>query len=131
MAEELRYMATGRRKTSVARVMLVPGEGKITVNKRNLAEYFPLDTLIKKIKYPLSLTNTESSYDVIVKVLGGGVSSQAGAVALGIARALVQADESHRSVLKKEGLLTRDPRMVERKKYGLKKARKRPQFSKR
>jgi small subunit ribosomal protein S9 len=124
-------MATGRRKTSVARVMLVPGEGKITVNKRNLAEYFPLDTLIKKIKYPLSLTNTESSYDVIVKVLGGGVSSQAGAVALGIARALVQADESHRSVLKKEGLLTRDPRMVERKKYGLKKARKRPQFSKR
>lgn len=124
-------MATGRRKTSVARVMLVPGEGKITVNKRNLAEYFPLDTLIKKIKYPLSLTNTESSYDGIVKVLGGGVSSQAGAVALGIARALVQADESHRSVLKKEGLLTRDPRMVERKKYGLKKARKRPQFSKR
>ncbi|GFP29270.1 MAG: 30S ribosomal protein S9 [Actinobacteria bacterium] len=131
MAEELRYMATGRRKTSVARVMLVSGEGKITVNKRNLADYFPQDTLIKKIKDPLSLTNTESSYDVIVKVSGGGVSSQAGAVALGIARALLQADESHRSTLKKEGLLTRDPRMVERKKYGLKKARKRPQFSKR
>ncbi|GFP39224.1 small subunit ribosomal protein S9 [Candidatus Hakubella thermalkaliphila] len=115
----------------MARVMLVSGEGKITVNKRNLADYFPQDTLIKKIKDPLSLTNTESSYDVIVKVSGGGVSSQAGAVALGIARALLQADESHRSTLKKEGLLTRDPRMVERKKYGLKKARKRPQFSKR
>ncbi len=124
-------MATGRRKTSVARVMLVPGEGKITVNRRDLADYFPQDTLIKKIKYPLSLTNTESSYDVIVRVSGGGVSSQAGAVALGIARALLQADESHHSALKKEGLLTRDPRMVERKKYGLKKARKRPQFSKR
>lgn len=124
-------MATGRRKTSVARVMLVPGEGKITVNRRDLADYFPQDTLIKKIKYPLSLTNTESSYDVIVRVSGGGVSSQAGALALGIARALLQADESHRSALKKEGLLTRDPRMVERKKYGLKKARKRPQFSKR
>jgi small subunit ribosomal protein S9 len=124
-------MATGRRKTSVARVMLVPGEGKITVNRRDLADYFPQDTLIKKIKYPLSLTNTESSYDVIVRVSGGGISSQAGAVALGTARALLQADESHRSALKKEGLLTRDPRMVERKKYGLKKARKRPQYSKR
>jgi small subunit ribosomal protein S9 len=124
-------MATGRRKTSVARVMLIPGEGKITVNRRDLADYFPQDTLIKKIKYPLSLTNTESSYDVIVRVSGGGVSSQAGAVTLGIARALLQAGEFYRPTLKKEGLLTRDSRMVERKKYGLKKARKRPQFSKR
>ncbi|MFO7152570.1 MAG: 30S ribosomal protein S9 [Bacillota bacterium] len=124
-------LTTGRRKTSVAKVWLTPGTGKILVNKRSFEEYFPLETLRNDILKPLVLTNTLGKFDVIASVKGGGISGQAGAMRLGIARALVEVDEAYRPVLKKEGLLTRDPRMVERKKYGLKKARRAPQFSKR
>ncbi|ABP66945.2 ribosomal protein S9 [Caldicellulosiruptor saccharolyticus DSM 8903] len=128
---QIRYYATGRRKTSVAKVWLSPGNGKIIVNDKNMEEYFPLETLRIIVKQPLTLTETLNKYDVIAKVKGGGLSGQAGALRHGIARALVLADPTLRPVLKKAGFLTRDPRMVERKKYGLKKARRAPQFSKR
>ncbi len=124
-------MGTGGRKKSVARVFLVPGSGNVTINKRSMDEYFGLDTLKYIVNRPLVLTDTLSRYDVKVNVRGGGFTGQAGAIRHGIARALVKSDESLRSVLKKEGFLTRDSRMKERKKYGLKKARRAPQFSKR
>ena len=125
------YYGTGRRKKSVARVRLVPGEGKITINDRSLDEYFGLETLKVIVKQPLTLTDTLTKFDVICKVIGGGFTGQAGAIRHGISRALLKADEELRPALKKAGFLTRDPRMKERKKYGLKKARRAPQFSKR
>ena len=125
------YYGTGRRKTSVARVRLVPGQGNITVNKKELNEYFGRKTLELVIKQPLVLTGVTEQYDVIADVKGGGPSGQAGAIRHGISRALLHADAEYRPVLKKAGFLTRDPRMKERKKYGLKKARKASQFSKR
>ncbi|SDF40059.1 30S ribosomal protein S9 [Sporomusa acidovorans] len=125
------YYGTGRRKTSVARVRLVPGEGKIIVNSRPLDEYFGLKTLELIVTQPLNITDTVGKYDVLAKVEGGGVSGQAGAVRHGIARALLKVDGEFRLPLKKAGLLTRDPREKERRKYGLKKARKASQFSKR
>ena len=125
------YYGTGRRKSSVARVRLVPGTGKITVNKRELNEYFGRQTLELIVKQPLNLTNTVEQYDVIATVAGGGPSGQAGAIRHGISRALLDVDGELRLSLKKAGFLTRDPRMKERKKYGLKKARKASQFSKR
>jgi small subunit ribosomal protein S9 len=121
----------GRRKTSVARIFLGKGKGKITVNKKDYTEYFPTSTLQYKIQQPFSLTETEGNYDLKVTVVGGGTNGQAEAVRLAISRALCQINEEHRLVLKPEGLLTRDPRMVERKKFGQKKARKKFQFSKR
>ena len=124
-------LGTGRRKHSVARVRLVAGEGNITVNGRALEEYFNYETLIRDVKQPLVLTETENKFDVIVKVEGGGFTGQAGAIRHGISRALLKADEDLRPALKKEGFLTRDARMKERKKYGLKAARRAPQFSKR
>lgn len=129
--QKVQYLGTGRRKTSVARVRLVPGEGKITINKRDIDNYFGLETLKVIVRQPLTITGTADKYDVLVNVHGGGFTGQAGAIRHGIARALVQADAEFRPVLKKAGFLTRDPRMVERKKYGLKKARRAPQFSKR
>lgn len=129
--QKVQYLGTGRRKTSVARVRLVPGEGKITINKRDIDNYFGLETLKVIVRQPLTITGTVDKYDVLVNVHGGGFTGQAGAIRHGIARALVQADAEFRPVLKKAGFLTRDPRMVERKKYGLKKARRAPQFSKR
>ena len=120
-----------RRKTSVARIFLGKGKGKITVNKKDYTEYFPTSTLQYKIQQPFSLTETEGNYDLKVTVVGGGTNGQAEAVRLAISRALCQINEEHRLVLKPEGLLTRDPRMVERKKFGQKKARKKFQFSKR
>jgi small subunit ribosomal protein S9 len=125
------YRGTGRRKEAVARVRLVPGNGRIVVNERPVEDYFPLPTLQALVRVPLQLTETEDRYDVLVRVHGGGVSGQAGAVRHGIARALLEVDAELRGVLKKAGLLTRDPRAKERRKYGLKKARKAPQFSKR
>jgi small subunit ribosomal protein S9 len=125
------YYGTGRRKTSIARVRLVPGEGNILVNERQLDAYFGLKTLELIVKQPLTVTDTLGKYDVIAKVEGGGVSGQAGAVRHGIARALLKVDLEFRPALKKAGLLTRDPREKERRKYGLKKARKASQFSKR
>lgn len=127
----VQYYGTGRRKTSIARVRLVPGEGKIVINNRPLAEYFGKKTLEMIAKQPLALTRTEGRFNVIAKVEGGGITGQAGAVRLGIARALLKADAEMRPVLKRAGFLTRDPRMKERKKYGLKGARRAPQFSKR
>ncbi|MFN3270729.1 MAG: 30S ribosomal protein S9 [Candidatus Kapaibacteriota bacterium] len=124
-------IATGRRKTSVAQVRLYPGTGKITVNDRPFEEYFPVEFHRIQIIKPLEVTNTLGKFDVVVKTNGGGISGQAGAVQLGIARALVEYEESFKPTLKEFGLLTRDSRMVERKKYGQKKARKRFQFSKR
>lgn len=121
----------GRRKTAVARVYLTPGSGKITVNKKDLEVYFPTATLQYKVRQPLSLTNTVENFDVKVNVYGGGVTGQAEAVRMAIARAMCEVDAENRLILKPEGLLTRDPRMVERKKFGQKKARKRFQFSKR
>jgi len=121
----------GRRKTAVARVYLTPGEGKITVNKKDVAVYFPTATLQYKVRQPLSLTNSVESFDVKVNVYGGGITGQAEAVRMAIARAMCEVDAENRLILKPEGLLTRDPRMVERKKFGQKKARKRFQFSKR
>lgn len=123
--------AIGRRKTSVARVFMKHGSGKITVNNRPFEQYFPLETHRNAITKPLALTDSLGKYDVKVNVEGGGPSGQAGAVILGVARALVEASEENRASLRQHGLLTRDPRMVERKKYGQKKARKRFQFSKR
>ena len=125
------YYGTGRRKSSVARVRLVPGTGKITVNKRELNEYFGRQTLELIVKQPLLLTNTLEQYDVVATVAGGGPSGQAGAIRHGVSRALLEVDGELRQGLKKAGFLTRDPRMKERKKYGLKKARKASQFSKR
>ncbi len=126
-----KFYGTGRRKSSVARVYLVPGSGKITINKRDIDEYFGLETLKVVVRQPLVLTGTDGKYDVMVNVKGGGYTGQAGAIRHGIARALLEADADHRPSLKAEGYLTRDPRMKERKKYGLKKARRAPQFSKR
>jgi len=128
---KLAYIGTGRRKTSVARVRLVPGEGKFNINGKNLNEYFSREVCIENIKKPLILTQTELQFDVMVNVNGGGISGQSGAIAHGISRALLQANDEYKPILKKAGLLTRDPRMKERKKYGLKKARKAPQYSKR
>ena len=128
---EQKYIGTGRRKTSVARVYLVSGTGKFTINKRDIEEYFDFDTLRTIAKSPLIHTENEGKFDVYVNVHGGGTTGQAGAIRHGIARALLQYDEDMRSSLKREGYLTRDSRKVERKKYGLKKARKSPQFSKR
>ncbi|PWM78323.1 MAG: 30S ribosomal protein S9 [Phascolarctobacterium sp.] len=125
------YNATGRRKSSVARVRLVPGEGKIIINQRELDDYFGLKTLELIVNQPLELTETKGKYDVLVNVIGGGFSGQAGAIRHGIARALLKVDEEFRPALKKAGYLTRDPREKERRKYGLKKARKASQFSKR
>ena len=125
------YYGTGRRKTSVARVRLVPGEGNVVVNGRNLPEYFGRKTLELIVKQPLNLTETLGKYDVLIKVAGGGPSGQAGAVRHGISRALLLVDAEYRPSLKKAGFLTRDPREKERRKYGLKKARKASQFSKR
>ena len=126
-----RYYGTGRRKSSVARVYLVPGNGKITINKRDIDEYFGLETLKLIVRQPLEATDTVAKFDVLVNVKGGGFTGQAGAIRHGIARALVLADETTKAALKKAGFLTRDPRAKERKKYGLKKARRAPQFSKR
>lgn len=125
------YSATGRRKTSVARVRLVPGKGTFDINGRSLEDYFGRSTLRTFVRRPLELTKTAETFDVVARIDGGGLTGQAGALRHGIARALLEADEQYRDPLKRAGLLTRDPRMVERKKYGLKKARKRPQFSKR
>ncbi len=125
------YYGTGRRKSSVARVRIVEGSGKITVNGKDIEEFFGLETLKVIVKQPLQVTNTISKYDVIATVKGGGITGQAGAVRHGIARALNEANSEFRPALKTNGFLTRDPRMKERKKYGLKKARKAPQFSKR
>ena len=130
--KKLQYWGTGRRTSAVARVRLIPGgNGAITINKRSIDEYCDLDTLKLIIKQPLVLTETETKYDVFVNVQGGGFTGQAGAIRHGISRALIVAEPELRSALKKEGFLTRDPRMKERKKYGLKKARRAPQFSKR
>ena len=128
---QVQYAGTGRRKTSIARVRLVPGEGKVIINNRALSEYFGKKTLEMIVKQPLVLTKTEARFNVLAKVEGGGITGQAGAIRLGIARALLKADAEMRPVLKRAGFLTRDPRMKERKKYGLKGARRAPQFSKR
>jgi len=128
---QVQYIGTGRRKNAVARVRLVPGEGRIVVNKRHIDDYFGLETLKLIVKQPLVLTGLEGKYDVYVIANGGGISGQAGAIRHGIARALLKVDPELRPVLKKAGFLTRDPRMKERKKYGLKKARRAPQYSKR
>ena len=127
----IKNYGTGRRKSSVARVYLVPGTGKITINKRDIDEYFGLDTLKVIVRQPLVATETSDKFDVLVNVKGGGYTGQAGAIRHGISRALLTVDGDYRPVLKKAGFLTRDPRMKERKKYGLKAARRAPQFSKR
>ena len=129
--EKTSYNGTVRRKNSIARVRLVNGNGKITINNTDLNEYFGVETLKVIVKQPLVATNTLDKYDVIVKVTGGGISGQAGAIRHGISRALLEANSEYRPELKSNGFLTRDPRMKERKKYGLKKARRAPQFSKR
>ena len=130
--KKIQYLGTGRRKKAIARVRLIPdGSGSISINKRTLDEYFPLDTLKYIVNQPLELTGAAGKFDIIVNVQGGGFTGQAGAVRHGIARALVVADEGYKSALKAAGFLTRDPRAKERKKYGLHKARKAPQFSKR
>ena len=126
-----KYYGTGRRKKSIARVYLIPGTGKITINKRDIDEYFGLETLKVIVRQPLAATETADKFDVLVNVCGGGTTGQAGAIRHGISRALLQNGDEMRPLLKKAGLLTRDPRMKERKKYGLKAARRAPQFSKR
>ncbi len=131
MAKKEQFLGTGRRKKSIARVRLVAGKGDINVNKRDLEDFFGYETLKMLVRSPLVLTETLGSYDVFVNVKGGGYTGQAGAIRHGIARALIKADESLRPALKSAGYLTRDPRMKERKKYGLKAARRAPQFSKR
>lgn len=128
---QVKYYGTGRRKSSIARVYLVPGKGKITINKRDIDEYLGLETLKVIVRQPLNLTSTVDKFDVLVTVKGGGFTGQAGAIRHGISRALLEADAEYRPALKKAGYLTRDPRMKERKKYGLKAARRAPQFSKR
>jgi len=132
MANKVQYYGTGRRKESVARVRLVPGNGTITINGRDIDDYFGLETLKTILRQPLELTGTLGKFDVLVNVKGGGFTGQAGAIRHGIARALLEVDEeAFRATLKAAGYLTRDPRMKERKKYGLKAARRAPQFSKR
>ena len=126
-----KFYGTGRRKSSVARVYLVPGTGKITINKRDIDDYFGLETLKVIVRQPFAATETNEKFDVNVTVKGGGYTGQAGAIRHGISRALLQVDDEYRPLLKKAGYLTRDPRMKERKKYGLKAARRAPQFSKR
>ena len=128
---QVQYYGTGRRKSSVARVRLVPGEGRIVVNSRDIKDYIPSAALIEDIKQPLNLTETTGNYDVLVNVSGGGTAGQAGAIRHGISRALLEADPEYRATLKRAGMLTRDARMKERKKPGLKGARRAPQFSKR
>ena len=128
---QVEYEGTGRRKHSVARVRLVPGEGNVTVNGRDMRDYLPFESLILDLSQPFAVTETAGNYDVLVNVHGGGFTGQAGAIRHGIARALNEANSEYRPILKSNGYLTRDPRMKERKKYGLKKARKAPQFSKR
>ena len=125
------FYGTGRRKKSVARVRLLPGSGNVTINGRDIDDYFGLETMKLVVNQPFGVTATEGKFDVICTVKGGGISGQAGAIRHGISRALLLADETYRPALKKAGLLTRDPRMKERKKYGLKAARRAPQFSKR
>ena len=129
--EKIMFCGTGRRKNAIARVRLVEGKGSITINGKAIDEYFGIETLKVIVRQPLTVTNTLSKYDVICKVQGGGFTGQAGAIRHGIARALLEANNEYRPVLKSNGFLTRDPRMKERKKYGLKKARKAPQVSKR
>ncbi|MCL2599281.1 MAG: 30S ribosomal protein S9 [Firmicutes bacterium] len=129
--KKIQFLGTGRRKKAVARVRLLPGSGNITINKRSMDDYFGLDTLKLIVNQPLEVTNSKDKFDIFVNVQGGGFTGQAGAIRHGIARALVLADPMNRPLVKKEGYLTRDPRMKERKKYGLKKARKASQFSKR
>lgn len=129
--KKIQFWGTGRRKKAIARVRLLPGSGSITVNKRSLDDYFGLDTLKTIVNQPLEVTASAGKFDIFVNVRGGGFTGQAGAIRHGIARALCEADSAYRPALKKAGYLTRDPRMKERKKYGLKKARKSPQFSKR
>ena len=132
LKKKLQFWGTGRRKKAIARVRLIPaGTGAIIINDRTLEDYFPMGTLQYIVKQPLKEVEAEGKYDVCVSVIGGGYTGQAGAIRLGIARALLQVDAEYRPVLKKEGFLTRDPRMKERKKYGLKAARRAPQFSKR
>ena len=128
---QVQYQAVGRRKKAIARVRLVPGDGKIVINGRDIDNYFGLETLKMTVRQPLALTALEGRYDVLVNVYGGGLAGQAGAIRHGISRALVKADPELRAAIKKAGFLTRDPRMKERKKYGLKAARRAPQFSKR
>lgn len=128
---QVQYIGTGRRKSSVARVRLVPGTGKIVINNRDIENYIPFEALRVVVRQPLVATETVGSYDILVNVKGGGYTGQAGAIRHGIARALLQADPEYRPTLKRAGLLTRDARMKERKKYGLKGARRAPQFSKR
>ena len=130
-SEKIMFYGTGRRKSSIARVRLVEGNGKITINGKDIDEFFGLETLKVIVRQPLTVTNTTAKYDVIANVKGGGFTGQAGAIRHGIARALNEANSEYRPALKSNGFLTRDPRMKERKKYGLKKARKAPQFSKR
>ena len=131
MTDEVSYYATGKRKGSIAKVRLVPGKGEIKVNTRDFNEYFKREAVKMMIIEPLQLTGTENAYDVIASIIGGGMNGQAGALRHGISKALLEVNEEYRSILKKAGFLTRDSRIKERKKYGLKKARKRPQFSKR
>ena len=131
MYESNYFYVTGRRKSSVARVRVYPGTGKITINDRDIDDYFGLETLKLIVRQPLALTGTAEKFDIVCRVAGGGVTGQAGAIRHGLSRALLQADETLRPALKKAGFLTRDPRMKERKKYGLKGARRAPQFSKR
>jgi small subunit ribosomal protein S9 len=128
---QVQYYGTGRRKNAVARVRLLPGDGTITINQKNIDEYFGLETLKLIVRQPLKLTETLTKFNVVAKVEGGGTTGQAGAIRHGISRALLKADGEYRPALKRAGFLTRDPRMTERKKYGLKKARRAPQFSKR
>ena len=131
MAKSARFYGTGRRTKSIARVYLTPGKGEIKINKRPIDEYFGLETLKVIVRQPMVATDTADKYDVLVNVHGGGYTGQAGAIRHGISRALLQVDGEYRPILKKAGFLTRDPRMKERKKYGLKAARRAPQFSKR
>ena len=128
---QVQYQAVGRRKKAIARVRLIPGDGKILINGRDIDNYFGLETLKMTVRQPLALTSLEGRYDVLVNVCGGGLSGQAGAIRHGISRALIKADPELRPAVKKAGFLTRDPRMKERKKYGLKAARRAPQLSKR
>ncbi len=131
MAEKVSYYATGKRKNSIAKVRLVPGEGKVVVNNKEFSEYFNRESLKTMVVEPLKLTGTDTAYNIIASIKGGGISGQAGALRHGISKALLEVNNEYREILKKEGFLTRDSRVKERKKYGLKKARKKPQFSKR
>ena len=131
MAKEATYYGTGRRKSSVARVFITPGTGNMTINGRSIDDYFGLETLKFIVNQPFGVTETTGKFDIVANVNGGGFSGQAGAIRHGVARALLTADENYKPLLKKAGFLTRDPRMKERKKYGLKAARRAPQFSKR